>query len=170
MKNRDKAKGQLIEEIKALQSCIRELEKVESKHQRTEEALKESEGKLNSLLDAADDGIAYVDPTGKILSANKKLVEDMLGYTRKRIAGRNLVELGNIEPKDLPRILKALPQIITTGKTIKNFEVTLIKKDGVKILAEIGTGLIRKEGKIVPSDYAGKFSRKSKFKKKNQNP
>jgi len=116
---------------------------------RAEGRIRESEEELRSMLDAAVDGIAYVDPSGKIITANKRLVEEILGYDLDETVGKNFIELGRIEPEELPRVLKAMAEVIATGRSMKSFEVTLIKKDGTRIPTEINTGVVKKEGKVV---------------------
>jgi PAS domain S-box-containing protein len=119
------------------------------KTRRTEEALKKSEEQLRSIFDAAVDGIAYIDPSGKILAANKRLVEELLGYDLKDTIGQNFVELGRMEPKELPGVLDAMKEVLITGKSLKNFEVTLIRKDGGKVATEISTGALKRESEVI---------------------
>ena len=83
-----------------------------------EEKLRESEEQLRSTFDAAVDGIAYVDPSGKILAANKRLVEEILGYKMKDTIGKNFIELGRIVPEELPHVMEAMAEVLTTGKVL----------------------------------------------------
>ena len=104
---------------------------------------------LRSIFNAAVDGIAYVDASGKIISANKRLVEELLGYELDETIGANFASQGRIDPEYLPRVLEAMKEVLATGKPIRNLEVRLIRKDGRKILTEVSTGVIKKEGKII---------------------
>lgn len=115
---------------------------------RAEEEVARSEEQMRSLFDAAVDGIAYVNPSGKILAANKRLVEEMLGYKLEDTIGRDFTELGRIEPKDRKRVLKSMAKVLATGQPIENFEVKLVRRDGSRIPTEISTGVSRKDGAV----------------------
>ncbi|MCX6818672.1 MAG: PAS domain-containing protein [Candidatus Aenigmarchaeota archaeon] len=115
---------------------------------KAQEAIRESEEKLRSIFESVSDGFVYTDINGNVLEVNK-IIEKMLGYNKEEIRGKNFAELGVVEPKDLPNILKIMADTTTGGKLIKNFELTLITKDGKKISTEITTDVIKKEGKII---------------------
>ncbi len=118
------------------------------KRRRAEEKVIRSEELMRSLFNAAVDGIAYVDPSGKILAANKRLVEEMLGYEIEDTIGRDFTKLGRIESSDRPHVLNAMREVITSGQPIEHFEVTLIGQDGSRIPTEISTGVSRENGVV----------------------
>lgn len=76
-------------EIEALQRRIGELESATAEQKRVEEALRESEGKLRALLEAASEGIIVVDQRGRIVLVNARL-EAMFGYDRTELLGQPL--------------------------------------------------------------------------------
>ena len=115
---------------------------------RAEEALRESEEKLRSVFDATIDGIAYVDTSGKILAANKRLVEEMLGYRMDEALGMNFMQIGRIDPKEFPMVLKAMEEVVATGKPVRNLEVALIGRYCGRIPTEISTSVLKKGGKV----------------------
>jgi len=119
-----------------------------TERKKAEEAIIESEEKLRSIFESVSDGFVYIDIDGNVLDVNK-IIEKMLGYSKKEVVGKNFAELGVVESKDLPNILKIMADTTTGGKLIKNFELTLISKDGKKIPTEITTDVIKKEGKII---------------------
>lgn len=112
------------------------------------ETVLKSEDKFKSLFEAIDDGILYVDTKGKVIEANKK-IEEFSGFSVDEIVGMNFTKLKAVNIKDVPRLLKIFAEVLITGKTLKNFDVTITKKDGNKIFTEVSTGLVRKEGKII---------------------
>jgi PAS domain S-box-containing protein len=114
---------------------------------KVEQRLREPEDMLASIFDAAADGIAYVDTSGKTIAANRRLVE-MLGHTLDDTIGGNFLKHDRIDPKDLPRVSKAMEEAVTTAEPARNFEVTLIRKDGSRIPTEINTGIVKKDGKV----------------------
>jgi PAS domain S-box-containing protein len=119
-----------------------------TERKKAEEAVRESEEKLRAIFEAAVDGIAYIDTSGKVVAVNKRLME-MMGYGVNETVGRNIAELGDIDSEDLQRVLKAMEEVVATGKSVKDFEVTLIRKDGSRVRTEISTGIVRREGKVV---------------------
>lgn len=114
---------------------------------RAAEKILENEEKLSTLFETAADGIAYVDKTGKIIEINKRM-EDMLGYKRGEIIGKNFSDIKIANKKEMKKLLKQTSIIIVTGKTIENFETKILRKDGRTIHVEISSGIIRKEGKL----------------------
>jgi len=116
---------------------------------KAEDKVRDSEAQLRSIFDATVDGIAHIDASGKIVAANRRLVEDMLGYRMEETIGKNFVELGRVDPKELPRVLEAMKKVFTTGRPVKNFETILVKEDGRRVPVEISTGITKKEDKIV---------------------
>ena len=119
-----------------------------TERKKAEEAVIESEERLRSVFEAAVDGLAYVDTSGKVVEVNNRLME-IMGYGVNETVGRNIAELGDIDQEDLPKVLKAMEEVIATGKPVKDFEATLIRKNGGKIRTEISTGIARREGKVV---------------------
>ena len=112
------------------------------------EKLKDSEEKLSSIFDADIDGIAYVDVSGRVVGTNKRLME-MMGYKPGDAVGKNILKLGGIEPKDIPKVAKAMKEVITAGKVIKNLDVMLIRKDGYRLSTKVSAVAVKREGKII---------------------
>ncbi len=114
----------------------------------TEEMIRDSEEELRSIFEAVTDGIATIDTSGKVVAVNKALIEEMLGYEINEIIGENFAELGIIDPEELPQVLEAMAKVVTTGRAVKNSEVTLVGKDGHKIPTEISTSVTKKGGEV----------------------
>ncbi len=114
---------ELLAEISALKQRIRELEKSETGSKRAEEALRESETKLQAIFDTVGAGIIIIDrDTQTIIEANQTAIE-MTGLTKERIIGQichSLVcpaQAGKCPVKDL-------------GQSIDNSERKLLHSDG----------------------------------------
>lgn len=118
-----------------------------TERKKAEEAIKESEEKIRSMFETAGDGIAYVDKTGKIVSVNRRL-EDMFGYKRDELIGRNFSEIKVTDKKEMKRLLDLTAEIVRTGKTKENFEAKLIRKDREILQVEINAGIVRKSNEI----------------------
>lgn len=115
---------------------------------RAEAELKESEEKYRMIFDSANDIIAQVDKTGKILNVNDK-VEEILGYEPEEIIGKNFARLAALKLADIPGLLKILKDLIAGKKDLKLLEVNTLHKDGRNVSLEINTEVIKKNGKFV---------------------
>jgi PAS domain S-box-containing protein len=114
---------------------------------KTEGALLASEEKFKGIFENVNDVITYVDKHGKILDANKR-VEEVLGYKRDEIIGKNFTKLGFIDLKSLPKTLKLFVSTIRSGEVEKLIELKLKHKNGNDIFMEVGTRFIKKNGKV----------------------
>lgn len=77
-----KTKEQLVSELVVLRQRVTELEALETECRQTEEALKESEGKLDAMLQSIGDHMSMIDKDLNIIWANK---------TAKRIFGNDII-------------------------------------------------------------------------------
>ncbi|UCE55631.1 MAG: diguanylate cyclase, partial [Desulfobacterales bacterium] len=94
MKDEDKTRKQLLEELVVLREQVIELEKSESKRKLAEEELEESEIRYRRLFETAQDGILILDAdTGKITDVNPFLL-GLLGYANEAFIGKELWEIG----------------------------------------------------------------------------
>lgn len=92
MRDKDKTKSQLVNELAKLRQWINELEGKEAERKQTEEALKESEENLMNYLESAPDGIYLNDLKRKFLYGNEK-AEEIMGYKREELMGKSFLEL-----------------------------------------------------------------------------
>ena len=100
MKNPDKTKEQLLKEIDLLKDKIAELKKSETEQKKSEEALQSSEEKLKILFECAPDAYYLSDLKGNFIDANKA-AQDMLGYKKEEMAGKNLLKLNLLSSKQI---------------------------------------------------------------------
>jgi PAS domain S-box-containing protein len=103
-----------------------------TERQRTEEALRQSEERLRSLIEQASDGIFVADVEGTYTDVNSNACQ-MLGYTREELIGKKITDL--LSPEDFPR-LDALRESLLKGSTELG-EWRLRRKDGHYLLAEV---------------------------------
>jgi len=118
-----------------------------TERKQAEEALRESEEKFRTIFETVADMISYVDTHGKILDVNKR-VEDLLGYKRDEVIGKNFTRLGGLGVKNLPRMLKLFGDTIRGGGARDGVELELEHKDGRQVFVEVGTRFIKKGGRI----------------------
>ncbi len=123
MKEKNKTKEKLINELAKLRLRIAKLQKSEAKHKQTEEALRESEQRFRSIFNNLADGVLLSDVKTKKIYLGNKMICQMLGY--------NLKEIKNLKVKDIhPR--EDLPYIMEHFKKQANGDYTLAKDIPVK--------------------------------------
>ncbi len=112
-----------------------ELESRERK--RAEDALIESEQRYRSLFENSIDGILLTVPDGQILAANPEACR-ILGRTEDEL--RKVGRSGVVDSED-PRLAAALEERRRTGRV--RGELTLVRKDGSKIPAEVSSAVLK---------------------------
>ena len=118
-----------------------------TERRKAEDALRESEGQLRASMEDAPDGVYLNDLAGNFLYGNRK-TEEIIGYRREEIIGKNMMELNLLPPDGLAKAAELLQDNIR-GKSTGPDELTLNKKDGNHIIVEINTSLVRRHGQPV---------------------
>ncbi len=89
MRDNRKTKQQLILELEALHRRIAELEKSETEHKRTEEALRESEEKFSKIFRTSPDAVAIARTSdGVYIDVNEGYTK-ISGYSREELLSRS---------------------------------------------------------------------------------
>jgi diguanylate cyclase (GGDEF)-like protein/PAS domain S-box-containing protein len=109
-----------------------------------QEELIKAEEKNRILLEHAPIGIYYSDFAGKFLYGNKK-AEEIVGYRREELIGKNFLKLKLLGPKDIVRASKllALNRLL---QATSSEEFVLNRKDKTKVTVEINTAVISVDG------------------------
>lgn len=120
-----------------------------TKRKQAEEALRESEGKLREIFENVNDEIVYLDQSGTIVDLNDR-IEDMFGYTRNELVGKNLDELELFSSEDLAEFATSFDNLIaesvpSESRFLKEFEAK--RKDGSTVFVESSARLIERDGK-----------------------
>lgn len=126
-----------------LQATVRDI--TDSKQ--AEEALKDSEERLKVIFEAAPDAIFLCDLKGNLLDGNKA-AEEMLGYKKEELIGKNLFKLNLLSVKELAKAAKSLAKSVQ-GKKTGPEEFRLTRKDGNTISMEISTYPVNVQDKTV---------------------
>ncbi len=143
MKDEKKTKKQLINELVELRQQIAKLEALEAEHERSQEALRESEEKYRILVEQAIDGILIVQD-GMIKFANRRLA---------RANGRTVEELLNtnflhyIRPDEVPSVADRYQRRMAGEDVEQAYETVLLHKDGHEIPVEVNAGAITYQGR-----------------------
>ncbi|HEY2930662.1 MAG TPA: PAS domain S-box protein [Acidobacteriota bacterium] len=138
MKNTDKPKQKLIQEVEALQGRVAQLELLESQRKKTEEALRHSEAMFRDLYDDAPIGYHEIDTQGRITRVNRSELA-MLGYSAEEMLGRPVWNF--LQEKGVS--IDAIAAKISGSKPLVSFERTFIKKNGTPVPVLLEDRLIR---------------------------
>ncbi len=114
---------------------------------RLEEELRESEAQFSATLENAPDGVYMNDLEGNFLYGNRRC-EEIIGYKREELIGKNFLELNILPENSLARAAEILQDNIN-GKSTGPDELELISRDGRRVPAEINTSVIQRGGKKV---------------------
>jgi diguanylate cyclase (GGDEF)-like protein/PAS domain S-box-containing protein len=161
MKDKEKTKEQLMNELVKLRQQITELQKSEIKHQQTEETLRENEEKYRVLIEMATDCIHIETVEGSILECNTTGAK-MFGYTKEEMIGLSITDL---VPEEFA---KKIPKTITEKEVTQGIFVPRIskKKDGTIFPTEIATKIVNIGGKPRLIVYVRDITRRKKAEKK----
>ena len=140
MKDKNKQKEQLLEEIAEMRQRILELEAYEVKHKNmentlkdNEETLRESSERFRSLVETTSDWIWEVDKNGVYTYVSPK-IRDILGYEPEEILGKTPFDL--MPPNEAKRVADLFSSMTTSRKPFKELENKNIHKDGRLVVLE----------------------------------
>jgi PAS domain S-box-containing protein len=139
-----KTKDELIQDFEKMHQEFAELYATETE---VEEELKNTEDRFKTLVENAPIGIYYSDLYGKFLHGNKK-AEELSGYKREELIGKNYFRVNLLGTKDLVKAFRLLG-LNMLGTATGPDELTLKRKDGSLRTVEISTQLVKLEGKRV---------------------
>ena len=131
---------------------------------RAKEALASSEERLRILFESAPDAYYIIDLKGNFIDGNKT-AENMLGYNREELIGKNFTKLNLLSSKELPKALAGLAMNVL-GKSTGPDEYTLLRKDGVLVPVEIRTHPVKIAGKRVVLGIARDITERKQAEKK----
>ncbi len=135
------------EDPKALRRKIEKLENELSKLKGAERKIIESEERFRILFEHAPDPF-YINNLEGIFVDGNKAAEELTGYKREELIGKNFAEAGLLSEADIPRALKLLKRN-QRGEPTGPYGFKLMRKDGKLVYAEISTIPVNIEGKAV---------------------
>jgi PAS domain S-box-containing protein len=115
--------------------------------QKTSKSLRESEELFRGYLEYAPDGVYMNDMEGNFLYGNRRC-EEIIGYRREELIGKNILELKILPEKSLNKAARLL-QANMEGKSTNMDEIELINKEGRLIPVEINTNVVQRMGQGV---------------------
>ena len=100
MQDEKKTKEQLIKELKKIRRRLAELEHIKKNRTSTENALKESEEKAQTLINATTDFVTLIDPEGNILAVNDEVCKSVKKQ-RPDLIGACIFDFEDVIPSPL---------------------------------------------------------------------
>ncbi len=143
-------KDNLARLVPALEREIREA-RVRRERRLAEEALRESEERYRTFIEAATDIIATIDLDSGVISSVNRFVEETLGYKREQIVNK-VSYLDLIHPDDRGEAQRRLEDRIYRDIRHPNSPYRLRKADGLYLDVEINGGLLL-DNKGKPATY-----------------
>ena len=105
-----------------------------------EDALRESEERYRSILEAIEEGYFEVDISSNFTFFNDSLCR-MFGYTRDELMGMSNRQY--MDKETAKKVYQVFNQLYTTGEPYKAFDWEIIRKDGTKRFHDSSVSLIR---------------------------
>ncbi|PVX23106.1 MAG: hypothetical protein CW691_11595 [Candidatus Bathyarchaeum sp.] len=110
-----------------------------------EEKFQASEERFKRLVDNAPEAIWVQDVSGTFLDGNKR-AEELTGYKRKELLGKNLLDL-LVRPENVPVVMEAFKANML-GEFSGPVELEMVKKGGTLVTVEASTIPVKRDGKI----------------------
>jgi len=138
MKDQDKTKEQLMDELQALRRRIAELEASDRKYAQAQEKLT----RLSAAVNTSIDGIIITDLHANVIDVNEAVLKKH-GISRKEdMIGKGSLDF--VAPEDHEKVLAGVAQVAEKGY-VKGVEYHIITTDGRKIPVEANAVLMKDE-------------------------
>jgi PAS domain S-box-containing protein len=146
MKDKNKTKDQLINELAKLRQRIVKLEKSKTELKQADEALRESERRYRDIVEKAGIGILIDDEWGNVKYANKKAAE-LYGYSLEEMNDQSVKSL--VHPDDFERVTKFHKARIQGKRVPSSYVFKGVRKDGAVRYFELTVAPDKKEESII---------------------
>lgn len=107
---------------------------------RVEEALRDSQAKLQSVFDSSPDAVTVTDLQGRITECNRAMLAIHGFSSKERVVGRSAFEL--IAEPDRRQAADNMAITLREG-TVKNVQYTMLREDGTPFPSELSAGAVR---------------------------
>ncbi len=108
-----------------------------TEYKKAEQELRNSEERLNILFEHAPDAYYLSDLKGIFVDSNKA-AEEMTGYKRDELIGKDFLGLKILSPEQMLKVIEILAKN-ALGRSTGPDEFSLTRKDGSQIMVEIRT-------------------------------
>lgn len=144
MKNQDKTKQELIQELERAHQRIGALEALEDDRKRAEEALRQNEERTRLIVESALDAVITMNTQGLITGWNPQ-AQTIFGWSREDAIHRRLAET-IIPPQYREAHHQGLQHFLATGEgpvLNKRIEITALHRDGHEFPVELTISPLR---------------------------
>jgi PAS domain S-box-containing protein len=144
MKNQDKTKEELIQDLERAHQTISALEALEDDRKRAEEALRQNEERTRLIVESALDAVITMNTQGLITGWNPQ-AETIFGWSREDAIHRRLAET-IIPPQYREAHHQGLQHFLATGEgpvLNKRIEITALHRDGHEFPVELTISPLR---------------------------
>ncbi len=121
MRDAERTKEQLINQLVELRQRVNELEPLEAQRKSAERAIQEACEYAESVVNTVREPLVVLDGDLRVISANRSFYQTF-NVTAEETEGHLIYDLGNNQ-WDIPRLRELLEEIIPENTTIENFEV-----------------------------------------------
>lgn len=136
----------LQEEISRLRKEVIALKAADEQRERSEAALRESEGRFQATFEQAAVGIMHIAPDGHYLRINKKFCE-IVGYTREELQKLNFQSI--TYPNDLEADLVYFNDLVAGKMDTYSIDKRYVRKDGSVVWANLTvSGMRGQDGQL----------------------
>ena len=143
-KAHDELESRVEQRTAELAKANEQLRQEIAERRRMEEELRSSEERLKILFECAPDAYYLNDLEGKFVDGNRA-AEEMVGYARSELIGRNFLEAGLLPPEEIPKAAELLVRQ-AEGQSTGPDEFILIRRDGRRLTLEIMTFPVKIKG------------------------
>ena len=143
MRDEDRTKEQLIDELTHLRQRVAKLEKLESERKLPEDILKRAEERYQSIFENAVTGIVQATPEGKLVNVNPAFAR-MCGFESPEEMMATISDVGAqlyANPEDRTKIISSYEQF----GVARDFETQYRRTDGRSIWVSINSRTVRDE-------------------------
>jgi PAS domain S-box-containing protein len=113
-----------------------------TQNKQAQEALRESEEKLRSIIESSPDAITVTDLNGIIVECNQAAIDQHGSSTKAELIGKNSFDL--IAPKDRQKAAESMERVLKQG-VIRNVEYNVLSMDGHEHPVELSVSVIQNQ-------------------------
>jgi PAS domain S-box-containing protein len=116
-----------------------------TERERATEEMRSSEERLKIIFEYAPDAFFLNDPAGVFVDMNRA-AEQIMGYRKEDLIGKNFLAIGIITPDEIPRAITLFSHN-AGGESRGPGELTLVRRDGTRVVVEMHTYPVRFRGR-----------------------